>query len=80
MDFKVDVSNVLPGDHLSADNAAIWLREHLGIPRDKPIFDQFEDYFNCRIDVDDRTDWFLQPNKVIFENSQDLTAFLLKWS
>ena len=80
MDFKVDVSNVLPGDHHSADNAGIWLREYLNIPTFQPIFTQFEEYFNCRIDVDDRRDSYMQPNKVVFATSADLTAFVLRWS
>lgn len=80
MDVKVVVSNVLPGEHVALHNAAVWLREHLNIPRQCTIFEQFEQYFNCRIDVDDRKDYFMQPNKVVFESSQDLTAFLLKWA
>lgn len=80
MDFKVDVSNVLPGSHPAADNAGIWLRNHLNIRSYKPLFDEFEEYFNCRVDVDDRKDHWLQPNKIVFETSADLMAFLLKWS
>ena len=80
MDFKVDITNVLPGDHHSADNAGMWLREHLSIPRHLSLFDEFEQYFNCRVDVDDRTASWMAPNKVVFENSQDLTAFVLRWS
>ena len=80
MDVKVVIDNVLPGDHPAADNAAIWLREHLSIPSQLPLFDEFEQYFNCRVDVHDRKDSWMAPNKVIFENSADLTAFLLRWS
>jgi len=80
MDVKVDVRNMLPGDHTALENAAIWLREHFSIPENQTVFIQFEEYFNCRIDVDDRRDYWMQPNKVVFENSKDLTAFLLKWS
>ena len=80
MDVKMDVRNVLPGDHESLHNAGVWLREELKIPHNQTIFNQFEQCFNCRIDVDDRRDYFMQPNKVVFENSQDLTAFVLKWS
>jgi hypothetical protein len=80
MEAKVDVRNVLPGHHPALHNAGVWLREHLEIPRQYTIFEQFEQYFNCRIDVDDRQDYYMQPNKVVFENTQDLTAFLLRWS
>lgn len=80
MDIKVDVDNVLRGDHQSLENAAIWLREHLNIPEQCTVFDDFEEYFNCRIEVDDRFDCWMEPNRVVFESSTDLTAFLLKWS
>lgn len=80
MDVKVDVSNVLPGDHVSANNAAAWLREHMNIPSHETIFDQFEEYFDCRIDVDNRKDSWMEPNKIVFQSSKDLTAFLLRWS
>jgi hypothetical protein len=72
--------NVLDGGHEATNNAAIWLREHLNIPSQCTIFEQFEEYFNCRIDVDDRKDYFMQPNTITFNNPADLTAFLLKWS
>ena len=80
MDVKVDVRNILPGDHTALENAARWLREHLNVPENETIFEQFEENFNCRIDVSDRKDYWMQPNFVVFENSQGLTAFLLKWS
>ena len=80
MDVKVDVSNVLPGDHPALENAAIWLREYLNIPVQETVFEQFEEYFDCRIDVDNRKDYFMQPNKVVFENNKDLMTFLLRWS
>jgi hypothetical protein len=80
MDVKVDVSNVLLGDHHATDNAGIWLREHLSVPRHLSIIKEYEQYFNCRIDTDDRTDAWLMPNKVVFETGADLTAFLLRWS
>lgn len=76
----MDVSNVLPGNHSALENAAIWLREYLNVPEQCTIFEQFEKYFNCKIDVDDRRDYWMQPNRVVFENSVSLTAFLLKWS
>jgi len=76
----MDVSNVLPGNHLALENAAIWLREHLNVPEQCTIFEDFEKYFNCKIDVDDRRDYWMQPNSVVFGNSRELTAFLLKWS
>jgi hypothetical protein len=80
MDIKVDLGNVLPGSHESTSNAARWLREYLGYDLVKPLFDEFEEYFNCRIDVDDRNDWFMEPNKIIFETSADMTMFVLKWT
>ena len=80
MDVKVDVSNVLPGDHPAADNAGTWLRQHLKIPTHCTIFEQFEEYFNCRIDVDNRNDTWMQPNKFVFETGADVTAFVLRWS
>ena len=80
MDIKVDVSNVLSGDHHALENAAIWLREHLSIPELCTVFEEFEEYFDCRIEVDNRKDYWMQPNKVVFENSAALTAFLLKWA
>ena len=80
MDIKVDVSNVLPGSHPATNNAAVWLREHLNLHPQQTIFEHFEEYFDCRIDVDDRKDWFMEPNKIVFENSAALTAFLLKWA
>lgn len=80
MVVKVDVGNVLPGEHEALNNAGIWLREQLQVPHNQTIFEEFEEHFNCRIDVDDRRDYFMQPNKVVFENSRDLTAFLIKWT
>lgn len=80
MVVEVDVSNVLPGEHEALNNAGIWLREHLQIPYNQTIFEEFEEHFNCRIEVEDRKDYFMQPIKVIFENSAAVTAFLLKWS
>ena len=80
MDIKVDVSNVLLGDHPATNNAGVWLREHLGIPPNQTIFEQFEEYFDCRIDVDDRKDYWMQPNKIVFASSAAATAFVLKWS
>jgi hypothetical protein len=80
MDFKVDVGNVLPGDHPAAENAARWLREHFDIPVQFTLFDEFEQYFDCRIDVDDRKDNWMMPNKIIFENRADLMMFILRWS
>ena len=80
MEVKVDVTNVLPGSHPSTCNAGIWLREHLAIPANCTIFEEFEEYFNCRIDVDDRRDYWMEPNKVVFKSSADLLAFVLKWS
>ena len=80
MDVKVDVRNVLPGSHPSLDNAAIWLRKHLNVPYNETIFEHFEEYFDCRIEVDNRKDYFMQPNKVVFETNAALTAFLLKWA
>ena len=80
MDVKVDVTNVLPGSHPATNNAGIWLREHLQVPHNCTIFEQFEEYFNCRVDVDDRKDYFMEPNKVVFESNKDLLAFVLKWS
>ncbi len=80
MDVKVDVGNVLDGGHESTNNAGIWLREHLQIPSHCTIIEQFEDYFNCRIIMVDRHDAWMQPDKIVFETSADLTAFVLKWS
>lgn len=80
MDVKVDVTNVLPGDHVSVHNAAVWLREHLNLHPQQTIFEQFEEYFDCRIDVDDRKDYFMTPNKIVFVSGADAVAFLLKWS
>lgn len=80
MDVKVDVSNVLPGDHVALENAAFWLREHFQVPEQCTIFEQFEEYFDCRIDVDNRMDYWMQPNKVVFESSADAVMFILKWS
>lgn len=80
MVVEVDVSNVLPGDHPAANNAGIWLREHLNVPAQCTIFEQFEEYFDCRIDVDDRKDYWMQPNKIVFASGADATAFVLKWA
>jgi hypothetical protein len=80
MDVKVDIRNILPGNHLALENAAIWLREHFNVPENETIFERFEENFNCRIDVDDRRDYWMQPNFVVFENTKELTAFLLKWA
>ena len=80
MDVKVDVTNVLPGSHPATCNAGVWLREHLGIPPNCTIFKEYEEYFNCRIDVADRKDYWMEPNKVVFETNKDLLAFVLKWS
>ena len=80
MDAKVGVTNVLPGSHSSAQNAGVWLREHLNVPSSQTIFKQFEEYFNCKIDVDNRRDYWMEPNKIVFNSSADLLAFVLKWS
>lgn len=80
MDLIVDVSNVLDGQHEAANNAAIWLREHLEIPHNCTVVEQFEKYFNCRIIIADRNDAWLTPDKIVFETGTDVTAFVLKWS
>ena len=80
MEVKVDVTNVLPGDHAALENAAIWLREHLNIPEQCTVFEQFEEYFDCRIEVADRKDYWMQPDKVVFGSGAEVTAFVLKWS
>lgn len=80
MDFKVDLSNVIPGSHQSTNNAAIWLREELGIPFNQTILDQFEEHFNCRVVAESRTDPWLEPEKIVFETSADALAFLLRWA
>lgn len=80
MDVKVDVTNVLPGNHPAANNAGVWLREHLAVPAQQTIFEQFEEYFDCRIDVDDRRDYWMEPNKIVFASSAELMAFVLKWT
>jgi len=80
MVVEMDVGNVLSGDHRALENAAIWLRAHLNLPEQCTIFEQFDEYFNCSIDVDDKKDNWMQPNYVVFENSAALTAFLLKWA
>lgn len=80
MDVKVDVTNVLPGNHHAANNAGVWLREHLAVPAQQTIFEQFEEYFDCRIDVDDRRDYWMEPNKIVFASSAELMAFVLKWT
>lgn len=80
MDVKVGVNNVLPGGHEALNNAGIWLREHLQIPYNQTIFEEFEEHFNCRIEVEDRKDYFMQPIKVVFETGADVTAFVLRWS
>lgn len=80
MDVEMDVRNVLLGNHDSAHNAGVWLRKHLNIDPKFTIFEQFEEYFNCRIEVDDRTDAWMCPNKIEFEKTSDLTVFLLRWS
>ena len=80
MDVEMDVTNTLPGNHVALENAAVWLREHFDVPGDQTIFKQFEEHFRCRIDVDDRTDNWMQPNRVTFENSAALTEFLLRWT
>lgn len=80
MDIKVELSHIIPGSHQSTDNAGIWLREHLKIPSHKPIFEQFEQYFNCRVVASDLNDCWAQPDCVVFENGADALAFLLKWA
>lgn len=80
MDVKMDVGNVLDGAHESLHNAAMWLRAHLNIPANCTIFKEFEEYFNCRIEVDDRRDSWLQPTLVVFTTSAEVTAFVLRWS
>lgn len=80
MDIKVDLGNILDGSHESTNNAGAWLREHLQIPSNCSVIDQFEEYFNCRIIMDDRNDAWMEPTKIVFESSADLTAFVLKWS
>lgn len=80
MSVTIDITNVLPGGHDSANNAAAWLREHLSIDPKYTIFEQFEEYFDCRIDVDDRTDAWMCPNKIVFNKTSELTAFVLRWT
>jgi hypothetical protein len=80
VDVEMDVTQALPGDHVALQNAAIWLRQHLNLHPQQTIFEQFEKHFNCRIEVDDRTDSWMQPNLVTFKNSAVLTEFLLRWT
>ena len=74
------MSNILYGEHPAANNAGIWLRDHLHIPSHLSIVDEYEKYFNCRVDIDDRVDSWMMPNKIVFASNADLTAFLLRWS
>lgn len=79
MDVKVDVSNVLPGNHAALENAAIWLRGYLQVPENCTIIEHFEEYFNCRVDIGDRMDYWMEPDKVVFESNAELMLFVLKW-
>lgn len=80
MDAKVDISNVLPGDHPSTDNAARWLRQHLDISPECTIFNEFERHFDCQIQVQDLLDPWMQPDQIVFRTQKDLLAFVLRWS
>lgn len=72
-------SNVVHGENTALDNAACWLREYLGIPGSETIFEQFEEYFNCRLVVGDITDPWYCPDYAVFASAEDATMFLLKW-
>lgn len=61
------------------NNAAIWLREHLDIPQQCTIFNEFEEHFNCRLLGVDRGDSFACPSYVQFNTERDAIAFFLKW-
>jgi len=74
------MTRLLPGDHPSTHNAALWLRQHLGIEPGYTIFAEFEQHFNCRIDVSDRADTWMQPNTIEFPTAEELTMFVLRWS
>ena len=80
MDVKVDVSNILPGDHESLNNAGIWLREHLNIPHQLTIFEQFEEYFNCKVVREPPHDLVHGRIYAVFDSEQDAAWFIMKWS
>ena len=73
-------SLTIAGSHDALSSAAIWLREHSQIPPEKPIFDEFEDQFRCRLVVQNRLDPWYTPDWAIFDTEEDLSLFLLRWS
>lgn len=80
MATEMDISTILLGSHPATHNSARWLRHHLNIPAECTIFKEFEQYFDCSICVADRSDAWMEPDRVVFKNSTDLLAFVLRWS
>jgi hypothetical protein len=71
---------IIQGNNEALNNAAIWLRQELNIHPNQTIFAEFEEYFNCKITVRDRTDPWYMPSLVEFANENDAMMFLLRWS
>jgi len=70
----------LPGDSRAANSAAVWLREHYAIPSDTPLFDLFEQEFNCQLTGLDRSDPEYCPSSIKFDDERSYTWFLLRWA
>lgn len=70
----------LDGSSEALNRAAAWLRQHLAIPPEDTIFQQFEQHFGCCLAVENREDPWYCPTWAEFSTEQDLTMFLLRWS
>ena len=73
------MSNVIPGNCEAAHNAAVWLRKQFNIEAKKPIFNLFEEHFNCKLNLVDRRDPWECPKTIKFKTGEEATMFLLKW-
>lgn len=68
----------LPGWRGPVLNAAIWLREHLGIPEYEAIDQPFCEYFGCTVEIEYIGPGF--PLQYAVFDGRAATAFILRWS
>lgn len=62
-------------------NAANWLREYKKIPWHLVVHEEFEEYFNCKVIVQDDPITHLACTEFVeFEDEKNAVMFLLRWS
>jgi len=70
----------LPADQGPVLNAAVWLRQHLDIPKYENMESQFEEYFNCKVVREPPHDLVYGRVYAVFDSEQDANWFALRWA